>query len=241
MPHQDHASPTHGLDTEATSPVSRPYVFYQPLPREKPEKHVIHGLEDVLPQPEDSSTRLEDKVRLLRALAGHVDAESARVHAHEQQQVLTRLVAARDDEPTFTQLLEAEGSVLSEIHDDSVTAVVPPPQTGVVTGVETAHWRATIDTLQRLQARCTYGRASLRRVVKTYQDRLSCAGSRRCAPNAAVCGTDIATSFWNRSGACATAVYAVIAPQSWPTSTAGPSPASASAIASASSASEATW
>src|SRR3989442_6629616 len=127
----------------------------------------------MLPQPEDSSARLEDKVRLLRALAAHVDAESARVHAHEQQQVLTRLVAAIDDELIFTHLLEAEGSVLREIHVESVTAVVPPPQTEVVTGVETARWRATIDTLQRLQARCKYGRKSLRRVMKTYQDRFA--------------------------------------------------------------------
>ena len=182
MPHADHESPTHGMDTGATPPVSMPpqpqeaampYIFYQSLPYEKPQKRVIHGLEDMLPQPEDSSARLEDKVRLLRALAAHVDAESARVHAHEQQQVLTRLVAALDDEPIFTHLLEAEGSVLREIHVESVTAVVPPPQTEVVTGVETARWRATIDTLQRLQARCKYGRKSLRRVMKTYQDRFA--------------------------------------------------------------------
>jgi hypothetical protein len=182
MPHADHESPTHGMDTGATPPVpmppqpqeaAMPYIFYQHLPYEEPKKRVIHGLEDVLPQPEDSSARLEEKVRLLRALAAHVDAESARVHAREQQQVLTRLVAALDDEPTFTRLLEAEGSVLGEIHDESVTAVVPPPQTGVVTGVETARWHTTIETLQRLQARCKSGRASLRRVVKTYQDRFA--------------------------------------------------------------------
>src|SRR5207245_2948998 len=46
-------------------------------------------------------------------------------------------------------------------------------QTGVVTAVETARWHTTRDTLQRLQARCTYGRKSLRRVMKTYQDRFA--------------------------------------------------------------------
>src|SRR5438093_13774933 len=59
---------------------------------EEPKKRVIHGLEDVLPQPEDSSARLEDKVRLLRALAAHVDAESRSEEHTSELQSLTNLV-----------------------------------------------------------------------------------------------------------------------------------------------------
>jgi hypothetical protein len=146
-----------------------PYIFHYPSWGAKPETFVIHQLSDVIPQAGDGSAMLENKEHLLYCLVEHVGFVKDAVRTQEYVQVLAKLVATLQDEATFKRLLAEEDFFLDFVHSDIVTAVLPPPQTGVVTIVDKESWTRTITTLERLQKWSRDVHKGIQRVKERYQ------------------------------------------------------------------------
>src|SRR5262249_9920610 len=73
------------------------------------------------------------------------------------------------DEATFKRLLAEEDFSLDYVQSNIVTAVVPPPQTEVVTIVDRESWTRTITTLERLQERSRDVCDGIQTVKEQYQ------------------------------------------------------------------------
>src|SRR5215831_19229093 len=146
-----------------------PYTFHDASWGEEPETFVIHQLSDVLPQAGNGSALLGKKEHLLGCLRDHVSLLKEERQTQEQMQVLTKFVAALDDEATFKRLLAEEDFSLDYVQSNIVTAVVPPPQTEVVTIVDRESWTRTITTLERLQERSRDVHEGIQRVKEQYQ------------------------------------------------------------------------
>lgn len=139
----------------------------------KPETYVIQQLSDVLPQAGDGSALLENKEHLLHCLVEHVGFVKDAVRTQEHIQVFTKLVATLHDEAAFKRLHAAEDFFLDFVHSDIVTAVLPPPQTGVVTIVDRESWIRIIATLERLQKWSRDVREGIQCVKERYQQRFA--------------------------------------------------------------------
>src|SRR5262245_58223312 len=95
---------THNPQTQQDA---SPYTF-QLSWRGEPKIYVIHYFRDLNPQEGEYFSPLEEKEHLLHCLVEHVGSVTEEIRTQEHIHVLTKLVAALDDEETFKHLLVEE-------------------------------------------------------------------------------------------------------------------------------------